>query len=173
MTWCCQATNLLVAVRQQAITWTNVGIALCRHVASLGHNDLISIIFQQCLGIVLIFVKSRLMWYVVQAGNTLEQCALLSQWWWIGDIRSQGIITCHVCYKLVLGPFPLMFQTWLLIGSQHSYHPIKIHVRKSLWTNMDLNILSPQRGGTKKELVKDDPHVVWPYPLNSSPALST
>ena len=29
-----------VAVRQQAITWTNVEPDLCRHKASLGHNEL-------------------------------------------------------------------------------------------------------------------------------------
>ena len=28
------------AVRQQAITWANVDPVLCRHVGSLGHNEL-------------------------------------------------------------------------------------------------------------------------------------
>ena len=31
----------LDAVRQQAITWANVDSDLCRHIASLGHNELI------------------------------------------------------------------------------------------------------------------------------------
>ena len=33
---------MLGAVRQQAITWTNVDPDLCRHMASLGHNELSS-----------------------------------------------------------------------------------------------------------------------------------
>ena len=32
----------LGAVRQQAITWANVDLDLCRHMASLGHNELIT-----------------------------------------------------------------------------------------------------------------------------------
>ena len=32
----------LGAVRQQAITWANVDPDLCRHMASLGHNELIT-----------------------------------------------------------------------------------------------------------------------------------
>ena len=35
----------LGAVRQQAITWANVDPYLCRHMASLGHNELINITF--------------------------------------------------------------------------------------------------------------------------------
>ena len=31
---------MLGAIRQQAITWANVDPDLCRHVASLGHNEL-------------------------------------------------------------------------------------------------------------------------------------
>ena len=33
----------LGAVRQQAITWANVDPVLCRHMASIGHNELMSI----------------------------------------------------------------------------------------------------------------------------------
>ena len=29
-----------LAVRQQAITWANINQELCRHMASLGHNEL-------------------------------------------------------------------------------------------------------------------------------------
>ena len=31
---------MIGAVRQQAITWVNVDLVLCRHMASLGHNEL-------------------------------------------------------------------------------------------------------------------------------------
>ena len=31
------------AVRQQTITWANVDSDLCRHIASLGHNDLTTV----------------------------------------------------------------------------------------------------------------------------------
>ena len=31
---------MLGGVRQQAITWTNVDLDPCRHMASLGHNEL-------------------------------------------------------------------------------------------------------------------------------------
>ena len=34
MAWCRQAT------KQQAITWANVDLDLCRHMVSLGHNEL-------------------------------------------------------------------------------------------------------------------------------------
>ena len=32
------------------------------------------------------------------------------------------------------------FQTWHMIGWQHSHQPIKSHVRKSLLTNMEFNM---------------------------------
>ena len=32
------------------------------------------------------------------------------------------------------------FQTWQLIGWQHSRQPIRGHVRKSLYTNMEFNM---------------------------------
>ena len=34
--------SLLVQVRHQAFTWLNVALVLCRHIASLGHNELIA-----------------------------------------------------------------------------------------------------------------------------------
>ena len=33
-------------VRQQAITWANVDTYLCRHMVSLGHNELIMLILE-------------------------------------------------------------------------------------------------------------------------------
>ena len=36
-----KSTLVNFAVRQQAITWTNVDPDVCRHLVSLGHNELI------------------------------------------------------------------------------------------------------------------------------------
>ena len=56
MTDDCQRTLLMIsqhwfrywfgAVRQQAIAWTNVDLDPCRHMASLGHNELIQCLIQ-------------------------------------------------------------------------------------------------------------------------------
>ena len=50
------------------------------------------------------------------------------------------------------------FQTWHLIGCQHCCQPIRSHVRKSLFTNMDFDMFLLSNPGPWKNMLLLDPY---------------
>ena len=78
------------AIRQQAITWTNVDPVLCRHMASLGHNELISNQGHRCMWFCVTvsnqstegWKKSKFKWWTRHTWKKKSLLNLSSEAWW-------------------------------------------------------------------------------------------
>ena len=69
----------LVAIRQQAIAWTNVDLDLCCHVSSLGHNELIWLggrLHTNMFSMQMSFTIMTVSWSRVNGGDFLSNLCL-------------------------------------------------------------------------------------------------
>ena len=129
------------AIRQQAITWTNVDPDLCRHKASLGHNEL-TVLQQDCTE----------QWTVTQVSATLwtpyfgERCATFQVTPHVstmrGDLKHYGPFANSVCdLQLCSGSWQLCWPV-----HQSKWHHSQAHINNSqghTWTPRPIHSMTP------------------------------